>query len=100
MCTSITAAKLKHYVLNDDSVPVDATEFTIDEKDQTILIQCPDWLRYNSLSYQEPEKPKPVVEEKKLARPTLVVETKAKDVDKLNRQERRTVAAHVARGLR
>ena len=54
--TNITANKLKHYVLNEVPCPVGPVDFSIDEKAQTVLIQCPDWLRYNPASYQEPEK--------------------------------------------
>lgn len=53
--TNVTASKLKHYVLNEVPCPVGPVDFSIDEKAHTVLIQCPDWLRYNPESYQEPE---------------------------------------------
>lgn len=73
----VAAARLKHYVLNDLTAPVEPVEFTIEE-DNTILIQCPDWLRYNPESITKPPLPKP----------TAVVH--------LNRQERRAIASKVA----
>ena len=52
---AIAVSKIRHYVLNECPVPVTPVEFSIE--DHTILLQCPDWLRYNSLSLQ----PKQVV---------------------------------------
>jgi hypothetical protein len=57
----LSLTRLQHYVLNDTAQEMapEPVEFTIDEKEHTVLVQCPDWLRYNPLSVPEPEK-KPV----------------------------------------
>jgi hypothetical protein len=44
---SVAISKLRHYVLNECPAPVCDVEFTIDEKEHSILVQCPDWLRFN-----------------------------------------------------
>lgn len=110
--TNLTASKMKHYVLNDDQMPVHLVEFTVDEKERTILIQCPDWLRYNPQSYKEPPKleltPPPTqpkrVEDKKQSRPTISVVkeavVEASNVLGMNRQERRAVTAATTRAMR
>jgi len=64
---SVTVVRFKHYVLNDVEIDIEpaAVEFTVDEKEKSILIQCPDWLRYNPLSVpqkSEPVKPPTVVD--------------------------------------
>lgn len=100
---SVSATKLKHYVLNEVPAPSAPVEFTVDEKDHTILIQCPEWLRYNSLSYTEP--PKPIVEGKKSLPPTKAAETKelvkaaAKELP-LNHKQRRTLVSLAMRELK
>jgi len=48
--TNIAAQALSHYVLNEVPVPPALVQFTVDEKEKTILVECPDWLRYNPLS--------------------------------------------------
>jgi len=57
----IIAAKFKHYVMNDpDEIDPHVVEHSYMEGG--ILIQCPDWLRYNPLSLpvrQEPSPPRP-----------------------------------------
>jgi hypothetical protein len=114
--SNISYTKLRHYVLNDDDVSVHPVDFTIESG--ALLLQVPDWLRYNPQSYQEPEKPKltqpptqplPTKEDKKPARPTL---SRSEDIDKinvevvsdrelrLNREQRRRAAAHIARSMR
>jgi hypothetical protein len=63
MTGGVSVTRFKHYVLNDTARDIEPApvEFTVDEKEHTILIQCPDWLRYNPLSV--PVQPKPVVKE-------------------------------------
>ena len=106
LVTSIQIARLKHYVLNDEHISVEPVEATVDEKEHTILIQCPDWIRYNSQSYQEPDKPKlvltpPPKEDKKPSRPTLNVVTKEDDDGVvLNRRQRRLAANVLARAMK
>jgi len=101
--TSIQYSKLKHYVLNDDSVPIAEIEFDI--QGNALLVQVPDWLRYNPQSYKE-DKPKleltPPKEEKKKSHPTLSVVTKNEDVDevRLNRKQRRLAAQVLTRAMR
>lgn len=106
LVTSILIARLKHYVLNDEHVSVESVEATVDEKEHTILVQVPDWIRYNPQSYQEPEKPKlvltPPKEDKKPSRPTLNVVTKDGDDNELtlNRKQRRLAANVLARAMK
>ena len=54
---TVALQTFKHYVLNDvtQDITPEAVEFIIVDKDRTILIQCPDWLRYNPLSAPESE---------------------------------------------
>jgi hypothetical protein len=102
---SISAIKLQHYKLNEVPMPTAPVEFTIDEKEKTILIQSPDWLRYDPSTYAEP--PKPVVQP---SPPTKAVASGGKAGNKallkeiakdtaLNRKDRRAVVAAVARTL-
>lgn len=107
---SISTVKLKHYVLNEVPVPTHPVEFTIDEKDHSILIQCPDWLRYDPATYVEPPKleaPKPEV---RPVPPTKAAKSgKDDDVKPLlkeiakefpiNRKQRRAAVSAVARTL-
>jgi hypothetical protein len=97
----ITLSRLKHYVLNnlEDEEQPRSVEFTVDAEEHTILIECPDWLRYNPLSVEplpqpEPEPPEP---EPKMKVTIDNVPTKAK---KLNRSQRRLVASTVAHSLK
>ena len=62
LVSNIAVAKLRHYAVNDPLIEhaPEAVEFTIDEKEGTILVQLPDWLRYNPASVPEPE---PAIEE-------------------------------------
>jgi len=95
---SITSVKFQHYVLNEVPVPPEIVEYTVDEKDHTLLIQCPDWLRYNSLSYTPPAPP-PKVEP---PRPTRA-EAASGDASAplhLNRQQRRKLVSKVVSALR
>jgi hypothetical protein len=102
---NVSVTRLKHYVVNDPLIEksVQEVEFTVDEKDHTILIQCPDWLRYNSLSVPQPE-PAPVKVETKDPRPTVVrlvekAEEEKPEPLKLNREERRRLAKKVVSRL-
>lgn len=105
LCSSILVARFRHYVLNDEHMSVQPVEATVDEKEHTILVQVPDWIRYNPQSYQEPEKPKlvltPPKEDKKPSRPTLNVVTKEDDDGVvLNRKQRRLAANVLARAMK
>lgn len=105
LVTSILVARFKHYLLNDEHISVHPVEATVDEKEHTILVQVPDWIRYNPQSYQEPEKPKlvltPPKEDKKPSRPTLNVVTKDDDDGiVLNRRQRRLAANVLARAMK
>ena len=57
LVANIAVTKLRHYAVNDPLIehPPEQVEFTIDEKEGTILVQVPDWLRYNPASVPEPE---------------------------------------------
>jgi len=65
MASGVSVSRFRHYVLNDVShdIEPEAVEFTVDEDEHTILVQCPDWLRYNPLSVPQPEPVAPVVKE-------------------------------------
>lgn len=111
----ITVSRLKHYVINDVEIeqPPKPVEYTVDEKTKTILIECPDWLRYNPQSVPElppqPPAPEPIPKPKEVAKPgrpptkkSLVVEVvneTGKELN-LNRAQRRNVASAVARSIR
>jgi len=117
MAGSVSVTRFRHYVLNDMSQEIEPApvEFTVDEKEHTILVQCPDWLRYNPLSV--PNKPKPPVKEvvAPVAKPTFQSTRKATEAeiafDELmaeqvvdgtarNRQERRLLSKKVQQHLR
>jgi hypothetical protein len=80
---NIAFVRFKHYAINEVPAPLGDVEFTYDANDKTILIQCPDWLRYNSLSV----KAEPVKAEKE-------------ELPKLNRRDRRHIATKIASRLR
>jgi len=66
MSGGVSVTRFRHYVLNDTTQDIEpeAVEFTVDEEEHTILVQCPDWLRYNPLSVPLEAKPvAPVVKE-------------------------------------
>ncbi len=89
---SVSCSRFKHYVLNDTSIDIEpgAVEFTVDEKAHAILIQCPDWLRYNPLSVPQ-QLHRPVVDR--------VVELPTHS-PVMNRQERRTLGKKLQQQLR
>jgi hypothetical protein len=120
---NISLPRLKHYVLNDhppQNHELELVEFTCDENERTVLIQVPDWLRYNPLSVPQEEK----VKEPEVAPPShdvsvakreavddrpLHVTTKrsngaevvvASSGNSTNRQQRRVIASKVAHSLR
>lgn len=103
----ITNTRFAHYVINnfDEEIPPSLVNYTVDEKDQTILIECPDWFRYDPTSVPEPAKPEPEpvkeVVETRRPLPRIVVEANHDDDDrpKLNRTDRRRLASKVARAL-
>lgn len=94
---SISLSKLRHYVLNEVPVPSHDVEFTIDEKEHTLLIQCPDWMRYNPLSYDEPKKVA-ASPPTKAAAPVAREDAKAKPVP-INRKDRRAQVTAATRSL-
>jgi len=122
---SVSCTRFKHYVLNDTTMDIEPApvEFTVDEKEHSILIQCPDWLRYNPLSVPAVAKPKPVVKEvvAPVAKPTFPkgkaailearraasfdelaekVSANPEVMELLNRQERRTINKKMQQHLR
>ena len=102
MC-NVLASRLQHYVLNDDNVPVEQVLFEPKPDEKALLVQMPDWLRYNPQSYKEPDKPKLELtapkEDKKPRHPTLsVVESDAEIT--LNRRQRRLAAQVLTRAMR
>ena len=96
---SIGMAGVKHYVFNEIPVDPDDVEFTIDPDDKTILIQCPDWLRYNPQSYAAPAPAKEVPSSRP---PQLdMVEEVVVNMPntRLSRSKRRHVGKEIARAL-
>ena len=118
---SVTVVRFKHYVLNDVEIDIEpaAVEFTVDEKEHSILIQCPDWLLYNPLSVPVPAKKvevaapvanatfpkgKAAILEARRAAPfdelAEKVSANPEVMDLLNRQERRTINKKMQQHLR
>jgi hypothetical protein len=109
---NISFSRVKHYVVADpEHAELDEVEFTYDANDHTILVQAPDWLRYNPLSLP----PEPRASKKHEVSATQVnipVEKRDKqDMDVvvrdnrprnpiLTRAERRQVASKIAKSLR
>lgn len=104
--SGISVSRLAHYVLNDTSVPVAPVEFTVDAEAKTILVECPDWLRYNPQSYTPPEEerrslPRATADARKeQARPPARSADPEDDVIHLNRGDRRRLASEITRRLK
>ena len=47
---STSVSKLKHYVLNECPAPMTDVEFSTDANEHSMLIEAPDWLRFNPQS--------------------------------------------------
>lgn len=77
---NVTADRFKHYVLNECPVSSNLVTHMVDNG--ALIVECPDWLRYNPQSVPEPEPAPPKVT------PTL------------NREQRRALATRVARNLK
>lgn len=101
---SVTIERFRHYVLNECPVPSHQVNFIIDGN--ALIVECPDWLRYNTQSA-----PPPVVEEPKLPLPrqsnkrdkpnSIDTEVDLADLSlHLNRRERRLLANKIAGKLR
>jgi hypothetical protein len=79
MAINATLDSFKHYVLNECPMPTEVVNHIVDGN--ALIIECPDWFRFNPLSEPQPE-PEP------------------EKVTQLNREQRRAVAARVARSLK
>lgn len=104
----VTNTRFAHYIINNfnEEVTPGPISYTIDQDEKTILIECPDWFRYDPTTVKEPEPvkpaPAPVKEAERTSRPLpkIVVEAEEDDeVPKLNRSDRRRLASKVARAL-
>lgn len=98
---AITVSSLKHYVLNE--CPVSATEQVHTVDGAALIIQCPDWLRYNPQSYKEPEVKKPTVPARPPTMPELIDELLDDPPPSpltLNREQRRRLARKVVQAYR
>jgi len=118
---SLAVESFHHYVLNECPVSSGVVQHMIDG--DALIIECPDWFRYNPLSVPQPEKPKPVAEEvvAPVAKPTFPkgkatirearraasfdelaekVSANPEVMDLLNRQERRTINKKMQQHLR
>lgn len=74
---SVTYDRFKHYVLNESPVPSHNVNHIVNGN--ALVVECPDWLRFNPQSVPKPE-PEPV--------------------HHLNRQQRRIAAARIASSLK
>jgi hypothetical protein len=91
----------KHYVLNEVPVEPHEVDFTIDEEDHTILIQCPDWLRYNPQSYKAPVEVKKEMPRHPTKAPVIVRGDDGEVVElELNREQRRRIAKKIVNAMR
>ena len=79
----------KHYVLNECPVPAVIVQFDIIK--DTLLVACPDWLRYDPTTVTEDQLP---------PKKETVVEIKREPERMLNRQDRRAIGSKVARLLK
>ena len=94
---SVTIERFKHYVLNECPVSAHIVNHMIDNN--TLIVECPDWFRFNPQSV--PEQPKQ--EERRPLSSRVKQETNAEDKSpplSLNREERRRIGREVTRGLR
>lgn len=95
---AVSFSKFKHYVLNECPAPLVEVEFTTDAENHAILIQCPDWLRYNSLSVEAP-KAQTVPPTKGVLRAELNAVAKD-EFPNINRKQRRAAVSAVTRTMR
>ena len=97
---SISITRIRHYAVNDPTEEklTGACEYVIND-DNTLLVQCPDWLRYNPASVPE----QPVVVEPVKVKEVLPIEDDEPPPTKpklqLNREDRRRIAKRVASQL-
>lgn len=85
---SLVIESFKHYVLNECPAAASTVAHVID--DGALIIECPDWLRYNPASAPEPE---PMVDVE------VHLPKKLQDMQP-NREQRRHIAKTVERSLR
>jgi hypothetical protein len=116
--TSVPISKLIHYVPNEIPIPHEEVEFTV--QDNSFLVQCPDWLRYNPQSVTNDmlatamaAKAKLEAERQPVVAPLPHWDDEVKEVEvvvkpprdtkgkplHLNRGDRRRLASAVAKGL-
>jgi hypothetical protein len=100
----IYEGSLSHYVLNEVPVAARPIDFSVEDDGATILLQCPDWLRYNPLSYDEATgKVRTKAEQELLlAQPPPTpkkVDVIVEDV-RFNRGDRRRIASRIAQELK
>lgn len=85
---AVSAPRFKHYVLNETPCDITDVEFVVDEDAQQVMIQCPDWLRFDPTSVPPEEAPE------------VPVKTASLHDMRLNRQERRAVAKRLTQRLK
>jgi len=98
----ISMSKFKHYVPNElIDVPPVPVEYTV--SDGGLLVQCPEWLRYNPLSLPPPPvkeaaspHPHPTIPTRVLARAAVDEQFKG-SLPPLNRMQRRRLATTLAK---
>jgi len=102
----ISMTKFKHYVPNElIDIPPVPVEYTVSEGG--LLVQCPEWLRYNPLSLPPPpvkeaasSPPHPTIPTRVLARAVVDEQFKGSNSEKsppLNRVQRRRLATTLAK---
>jgi hypothetical protein len=91
---SITIERFQHYVLNECPVSAKPANHIVDGN--ALIVECPDWLRFNPLSV-----PEEVKEESRrpLQRRNAIDQEEDAKLH-LNRQDRRKIAHEITRGLR
>lgn len=95
---NVTIERFKHYVLNDCPVASMTVNF-IAEKD-TLVVECPDWLRFNPLSVPQQEAPPPrPIQPARQGVKEIAKAVAKEELTNTNRKQRRAIVSAVARAL-
>ena len=98
---SVTYERFKHYVLNECPVSAHLVNHMVDNN--TLIVECPDWLRFNPQSVPEQQQQQPKLEDRLPLSRRVNQETNAEDktpASYLNREERRRQERDVVRRQR
>jgi len=89
---------ITHYVLNEK--PIDAHDVEFDVQGESLLVQCPDWLRYNPQSLTNEQLA--LIKVPNYVPPPdepAQIEVTAPSSLKLNRQDRRKLSSSIAKAM-